>query len=312
MENEEKVVMPTDESTEDEAVETATETEVTESETNEDETVTDFDVEEDEDDDEEIEINFEDDDEDVSDDDEEDDDVDLTDDNEEENTEDESETDEEEGSTETESAAEETQKTESETKTQSEDRKRYDDLEWQAKETLKRLGYATDGESALEGLQKVAAEAADMSIEEYKKKVEDDRIKAEAENLVKQKAFAELKAKDLAELKKEFSHLSSVNDLEKINNFQLFASFRDKGLTPKQAYSAANPDEGRQRAESYNKAKARNDSKAHLRSSVPVGAKDNSVRMTKSELEFWRSAFPHNSDKEIARIYANIKNKTKQ
>ncbi len=311
MEDEKEVVETTEEQAEVNEAEETTETfddGKSEFEYDDDGNVIVPDIEDDEDD-ESVDIPYEDEDSEENNDDEEA--VELTDDSEEENTETETETDEEEGSTET-ATNESTHETESETKEQSETQKRYNELELQVKDTLKRLGYAKEGESALEGLQKVAAEAADMSIEEYKKKVEDDRIKAEAENLARQKAFAELKAKDLAELKKEFSHLSSVNDLEKINNFQLFASFRDKGLTPKQAYNAANPDEIVSRAESYNKAKARNDSKAHLRSSVPVGAKDNSVRMTKSELEFWRSAFPHNSDKEIAKIYANTKPKLKK
>lgn len=183
-------------------------------------------------------------------------------------------------------------------------------LKRQAKDTLKKLGIATDNETALEGLQRVAAEASDMTLDEYKTKQQQEQTLREAENLVRQRKFAELKAADLSELKKSFPHLADVKDLEKIDNFLEFAKLRDKGLTPKQAYLAANPDEAFKRAEGYNKAKARNDSKAHLRSSVPVGAKDNSIRMSKRELEEWREIFDYKlSDKEIARLYAKTKPK---
>lgn len=181
-------------------------------------------------------------------------------------------------------------------------------IERQAKETLKKLGVKDGYENPLEGLQKVAAESSDMTLEEYKKKTEEERTLAEAQNLIRQQKFAQLKAADLSELKKAFPHLSEVNDLEKINNFLEFAQLRDKGLTPKQAYLAANPDEAYSRAESYNKAKARNDSKAHLRSAVPVSAKDNSIRMSKAQLAEWRELFPDLGDKEIARLYAKTKN----
>lgn len=181
-------------------------------------------------------------------------------------------------------------------------------IERQAKETLKKLGVKDGYENPLEGLQKVAAESSDMTLEEYKKKTEEERTLAEAQNLIRQQKFAQLKAADLSELKKAFPHLSEVNDLEKINNFLEFAQLRDKGLTPKQAYLAANPDEAYSRAESYNKAKARNDSKAHLRSAVPVSAKDNSIRMSKAQLAEWRELFPNLGDKEIARLYAKTKN----
>lgn len=182
-------------------------------------------------------------------------------------------------------------------------------LERQAKDTLKKLGIATDNETALEGLQRVAAEASDMTLDEYKTKQQQEQTLREAENLVRQRKFAELKAADLSELKKSFPHLADVKDLEKIDNFLEFASLRDKGLTPKQAYLAANPDEAFKRAEGYNKAKARNDSKAHLRSAVPVGAKDNSIRMSKAQLAEWREIFPALSDKEIAKLYAKTKPK---
>jgi hypothetical protein len=180
-------------------------------------------------------------------------------------------------------------------------------LERQTRDTLKKLGVKDEG-SPLEGLQKIAAEASDMTLDEYKKKTDDERTLAEAQNLIRQQKFAQLKAADLSELKKAFPHLADVTDLETISNFRDFAAFRDKGLTPKQAYVAANPDEAATRAESYNKAKARNDSKAHLRSAVPVAAKDNSIRMSKQELEFWRDLFNGTkTDKEIAVLYAKTK-----
>ncbi len=182
-------------------------------------------------------------------------------------------------------------------------------LERQTRDTLKKLGVKDEG-SPLEGLQKIAAEASDMTLDEYKKKTDDERTLAEAQNLIRQQKFAQLKAADLSELKKAFPHLADVTDLETISNFRDFAAFRDKGLTPKQAYVAANPDEAATRAESYNKAKARNDSKAHLRSAVPVAAKDNSIRMSKQELEFWRDLFNGTkTDKEIAVLYAKTKPK---
>ena len=82
-----------------------------------------------------------------------------------------------------------------------------------------------------------------------------------------------------------------------------FGAFRNKGLSAKEAYAAANPDGIRTTVATAVKKQAQHDSKAHLKSSVPKSSKDTGVKMTRSELAEYREMFPHLSDKEINDLY---------
>lgn len=75
-----------------------------------------------------------------------------------------------------------------------------------------------------------------------------------------------------------------------------YSELRELGLTPREAYLATA------------KAKPVFDSRAHLSSAVPKGAKSPTARMTASELRAARELFSGASDQEIIRLYKRVTN----
>lgn len=174
-------------------------------------------------------------------------------------------------------------------------------LEKQTLETLSKLGIKAD--SALEGLEKAAAESDDMSLEDYRKKKAEAQRNDEARRLYQQVEFEKKMKADFAEIQREYPETRSLKSLTEIENLSKFGRFRDMGLSPKEAYAAANPDSMRRSVAAATKQQSLNDTKAHLKSAVPVGSKDDGIVMSKRELAEWRDLFPHLSDKEISKLY---------
>lgn len=174
-------------------------------------------------------------------------------------------------------------------------------LEKQTLETLSKLGIKAD--SALEGLEKAAAESDDMSLEDYRKKKAEAQRNDEARRLYQQVEFEKKMKADFAEIQREYPETRSLKSLTEIENLAKFGRFRDMGLSPKEAYAAANPDSMRRSVAAATKQQSLNDTKAHLKSAVPVGSKDDGIVMTKRELAEWRDLFPNLSDKEISKLY---------
>lgn len=173
--------------------------------------------------------------------------------------------------------------------------------EAQGKETLDKLGIKSD--SVMEGLEKAAAESDDISLEEYQKQKAEKQRNDEAQKLLQRTEFERKMKADLAEVQKDFPETRGLKYITEIENFVEFAKFRDKGLTPKQAYSAANPDGVRKSVATAVKQQSLNDTKSHLKSAVPKGSKDSSITMSKKELAEWRDIFPDKSDKELVKLY---------
>ena len=173
--------------------------------------------------------------------------------------------------------------------------------EAQGKETLDKLGIKS--ESVMEGLEKAAAESDDISLEEYQKQKAEKQRNDEAQKLLQRTEFERKMKADLAEVQKDFPETRGLKYITEIENFVEFAKFRDKGLTPKQAYSAANPDGVRKSVATAVKQQSLNDTKSHLKSAVPKGSKDSSITMSKKELAEWRDIFPDKSDKELVKLY---------
>lgn len=173
--------------------------------------------------------------------------------------------------------------------------------EAQGKETLDKLGIKS--ESVMEGLEKAAAESDDISLEEYQKQKAEKQRSDEAQKLLQRTEFERKMKADLAEVQKDFPETRGLKYITEIENFVEFAKFRDKGLTPKQAYSAANPDGVRKSVATAVKQQSLNDTKSHLKSAVPKGSKDSSITMSKKELAEWRDIFPDKSDKELVKLY---------
>jgi len=179
--------------------------------------------------------------------------------------------------------------------------KEHNELLSQTRDTLKKLGVKE--EDARRGLAKLAADEDGISIEEYLQKRAADYETEEAVRIVKQQKFQQKAAQDLAEIKAAFAGLDDVQTILDLPNFQRFAQLRDMGLSPKEAYIAANPEGVRSQVADATRKKTLEDSKAHLKSSVPKGSRDSGVRMTRSELQTWREMFPGKSDKEIVKLY---------
>jgi hypothetical protein len=179
--------------------------------------------------------------------------------------------------------------------------KELDALKAQSADTLAKLGVKS--ENVLEGLEKVAAESDDMSLDEYRKKKAESQRDDAARKLLQQTEFEKKMLSDFAEIQREFPETRGLKSLREIENLAKFGRFRDLGLSPKEAYAAANPDSVRKSVAAATKQQSLNETKAHLKSAVPAGSKDDGIAISKKELSEWRDLFPNLSDKEISRLY---------
>ena len=179
--------------------------------------------------------------------------------------------------------------------------KEYEALKAQSADTLAKLGVKSD--NVLEGLEKVAAESDDMSLDEYRKQKAESQRDDAARKLYQQAEFEKKMQSDFAEIQREFPETRGLKSLREIENLAKFGRFRDLGLSPKEAYAAANPDSVRKSVAAATKQQSLNETKAHLKSAVPAGSKDDGIVISKKELKEWRDLFPNLSDKEIGKLY---------
>ena len=179
--------------------------------------------------------------------------------------------------------------------------KEYEALKAQSADTLAKLGVKS--ENPLEGLEKVAAESDDMSLDDYRKKKAEAQQSEAAKRLLQQTMFEKKMQDDFAELQREFPETRGMKSLREIDNLAKFGRFRDLGLSAKEAYAAANPDSVRRNVAAATKQQALNETKAHLKTAVPTGAKDDGITISRRELAEWRDLFPDLSDKEISKLY---------
>lgn len=180
-------------------------------------------------------------------------------------------------------------------------KKELDALKAQSADTLAKLGVKSD--NVLDGLEKVAAESDDMSLDEYRKKKAESQRDDAARKLYQQAEFEKKMQSDFAEIQREFPETRGLKSLREIENLAKFGRFRDLGLSPKEAYAAANPDSVRKSVAAATKQQSLNETKAHLKSAVPAGSKDDGIAISKKELKEWRDLFPNLSDKEISKLY---------
>lgn len=180
-------------------------------------------------------------------------------------------------------------------------KKEYDALKAQSADTLAKLGVKS--ENVLEGLEKVAAESEDLSLEDYRKKKAESQRNDEARRLYQQVEFEKKMKADLEEIQREYPETRSLKSLTEIENLAKFGRFRDLGLSAKEAYAAANADGVRKSVAAATKQQSLNGMKAHLKSAVPAGSKDDGIAISQRELAEWRDLFPDLSDKEIRQLY---------
>ncbi len=186
-----------------------------------------------------------------------------------------------------------------------------EDLRALVLEVAAKLG--TKNEDAVKALAEIAAECDGMSSEEFLKKRETEQVKARAEAQLRLAEFEKLAAADLAELHTAFPETKAYGHIRELPDGirQRYAQLRDKGLSAKEAYAAANPDGIRATVAETVKKQSTNKGKDHLRSSVPKRSRDTSVTMPKRVLAEWRDLFPKLSDKDIARLYRETSDKEK-
>lgn len=186
-----------------------------------------------------------------------------------------------------------------------------EDLRALVLEVAAKLG--TKNEDAVKALAEIAAECDGMSSEEFLKKREAEQVKARAEAQLRLAEFEKLAAADLVELHTSYPETKVYGHIRELPEGirQRYAQLRDKGLSAKEAYAAANPDGIRATVAETVKKQSTNKGKDHLRSSVPKGSRDTSVDIPKKVLAEWRDLFPKLSDKEIATLYRQTADKEK-
>jgi hypothetical protein len=96
----------------------------------------------------------------------------------------------------------------------------------------------------------------------------------------------------------------SFDTLSAMPCFGRYSELREKGLSVKEAYAAANCDAVIRAAHSAEIGLS--GTKSHLRSNVPKRASSVTVTMSRTELAEWRSLFPGKSDKDIAELYRRV------
>lgn len=179
----------------------------------------------------------------------------------------------------------------------------------QIRDTLKSLGI--DEKDGISALEKLAAEAEDTPIEEYRKKKAERIAKKEAETTLQKQRFEEKKRSDLSAIHAAYPETTKYKSVEEFPNFAKFGQYRDLGLPPDEAYIASHSKGVISSAVEAAKQQTRNlsNTKNHLRSNVPVGSKDRSVTITKREMSEYKEMFPNLSDKEIVALYKQTNKK---
>lgn len=181
----------------------------------------------------------------------------------------------------------------------------YDEREAMIRDLLKAMG--VEAENIDDGLAQLTADTKGVSVESYKKDLKNARQVEEAQEMYRKAMLQRMIDSDMKELHSLFPETKTVTKFEELPNARRYAELRDMGLNPKEAYSAANPDARREAVAASVKQQAINASKSHLKSNVPIGAKDTSVKISRGEMEMYREMFPNKSDKEILALYKKTK-----
>lgn len=185
-------------------------------------------------------------------------------------------------------------------------RKNHSDREQLIRTALEKMGIKVEDDLD-SALLRVIAESEGITTEEVQKRQQEEARKAEAERVYRQILLDKMVRDDLAALALEFPETKGFTKFEDIPNHKRFGELRDLGLSPREAYTAANPDRMREAAADSVRQQNINATKNHLQSNVPKASKDASEKISRGELEQYRELFPNLSDKEIIALYKKTK-----
>jgi hypothetical protein len=156
----------------------------------------------------------------------------------------------------------------------------------------------------MKGLAQIAADSDGVDVDAYlterKTALEEEAKKAKADA----EAFEAMAAADLAELQATYPETQAYKHIAQMPKEVLhkFAQFRDKGLSAKEAYAAANPDGIRTTVASSVKKQTAGGGKQHLTSTVPKGANGGTVTVPKATIREWAEDLGV-SEKEALDLY---------
>ena len=184
-------------------------------------------------------------------------------------------------------------------------RKQYDDRENLLRRALKSVGI--ENENVDEAIAQLAAEVEGTTAAEWLKTITEENQKKAAEDVYKKFLFDKMVESDLAVLRAKYPETASYKKFEDIPNYKRFGQLRDLGLTAEEAYAAANHGNTRAAVAASVKKQSLAETKSHLHSNVPKAAKNNSVYISKAEMDECRELFPEMSDKDIIALYKKTK-----
>ena len=174
----------------------------------------------------------------------------------------------------------------------------YAALRAKAEAALRSMGYKGSIE---DGLDQMGAEAAGLTLEQYRENAAAAAAKKAADDAAFRAAFAEKKARDLAAVRAAFPGIT-YDSVDAFPNAVRFKALRDGGATPEEAFRASHPEAVASQVAAAVKQKGR-DSKDHLTSNVPRAARDTSTTVSRADMESYRDMFPGMSDKEIIALH---------
>lgn len=180
-------------------------------------------------------------------------------------------------------------------------KKKYDDREALIRDALKSVGI--DEKDLDQGLAKLAADAEGVGVDEYLKKRAETMQAEEAKKYYEQMLLGRMVEKDMKELHSLFHETKDITKFENVPNVKRYAELRDLGLTVAEAYNATNSDARREAIASSVRQQLINASKSHLKSTVPIAAKDTSIKISRADMQQMRDLFPNMSDKELVALY---------
>ena len=106
--------------------------------------------------------------------------------------------------------------------------------------------------------------------------------------------YAALEAEDLNAIRELFPEYQAIMSVTELDNPLRYAALRDLGLSVKEAFLATQ------------RRQPRYDNRAHLKSSVPRGARSDGISMSAEALKAARELFSELSDAEIQKLYKNV------